>query len=337
MEKEKCVAAEVDAAFLLAAKINRSEWDMFACDVSPEDLEYVISCGPEHARVVVSEYQAYIRDIYNASEMSRRTFYRLRHRCSGLEELEREVNRIKSENAGKTRPPEFALLNHEVLNALSGLGYDQENVSKNRWKQYVFDGPGMTFSDVVVLSAIYKWIGCRRLTITVDDLLDVILPRRRHDEKIRIVANGWVNHLLSSLKGIRLYRDDQCYRGDEMMLCAEFSNGVLRMEDVPAFHSMCDDRWIKMPDVRGVHLERMSVFYILKRIDRIKHGAASMNKMLFSTAAKALGYTMDMNKLTGFLRKLVAMGIINGYKVTPRGVEFDVEKTVNKNQKETEK
>lgn len=54
--------------------------------------------------------------------------------------------------------------------------------------------------------------------------------------------------------------------------------------------------------------------------------AASTSKMLFSTAAKVLGYSMDVNKLNGLLKKLVGMGILKNYKVTPRGVDFEVNK-----------
>ena len=323
---EKKNVAAVDAAFLLSAGLNQSEWDMFVHDVSVEEIEYVVGNGPDYAKKVVRDYQYYVREIYNSSEMSRMSFYRLRHKCSSLEELEREVLRLKAERACRIDPPEFALLNHEILNALSGVDYDEENVRKNRWKKYTFDGPGLTFTDVVVLSAIYKWIGSKKLSISIEDILDVIFPKRRHDENTVMMARGWVKHLLSSLEKIRLYKDDVAYRADEFMLCAEFENDVLKMPDVPAFHSLCDGRWIKMPDIRGVRLERISVIYILKRIDRIKNKAASTSKMLFSTAAKVLGYSMDINKLNGCLKKMVGLGILKNYKVTPRGVEFEVNK-----------
>lgn len=323
---EKKNAAAVDAAFLLSAGLNQSEWDMFAHDVTDDQIEYVIGCGPEHAGKVVREYQYCIKDIYNGSGMSRMSFYRLRHRCSGIDELEREVARLKAEREARVDPPEFALLNHEILNALSGVNYDEENIDKNRWRKYTFDGPGLTFTDVVVLSAIYKWIGSNKLSISIKDILDVILPKRRHDEKTVMMARGWVNHLLSALGQIRLYKELQSYRADEFMLCADFEDDVLKMDEAPAFHAMCDGRWIKMPDIRGVRLERISVIYILKRIDRIKNKAASTSKMLFSTTAKVLGYSMDVNKLNGLLKKLVGMGILKSYKVTPRGVEFEVNK-----------
>ena len=350
--------------YLKSAGIRQDEWQLYK-KAKPEEAEAVekdIETMPpeelaQEIQGAVRSFQSEARNIFEDSELSTMTINRIKNafpQSEWKEQMERKQG--KREAQGK-KLPKLELINHEVFNRLlqgdCTDGAEAEDAPeqdimfsetlKTKSGNIMLDGRAMTFTESVILSAIYNFINYRYTTIEIKDLHAVTHPQTAWRNVQECDRDYFKRQVISTLEAVREWSfsyANETYTGAEFILDAEIKGDTIaihsnrkgiiskdgRQSTNPILFDLCkqDSRFIPFPDgifnTHKLKINWLAKIYVARRVALAYNDHNKMSAtILYSTLKKNVG-AADRTKIKSYYEYLKNAGIIADWTHTHKGI-----------------